>query len=184
MGWPSGRSRRGLAANLVYAWLVVNRNAPQLATGLAFMFFGVGMSALIGKPYVGQMAPGLPKYPLVGPQSLLFRYDLLVYLAVALAPAVWFFLFRTRWGLKLRAVGESPAIAYAAGVSPAAVRYSAAAWAGLLAAVGGALVFGDAVVLQLQLQAQGIGFSAFLMDMIPHVLTLVVLLIWGRGCAM
>lgn len=211
----------GLAANLIYAWLVVNRNASQLASGLALMFFGLGLSALIGKPYVGQMATNLPKYPLLGPQSLLFRYDLLVYVAFLLAPLVWFFLFRTSYGLKLRAVGESPAIAYAAGVSPALVRYGAAAFAGLLAAIGGAhlalgitgtwsegmtagrgfiaialvifsrwnplrailgaLVFGGAVVLQLQLQAQGIGISAFLMDMIPYVLTVLVLLVWGRG---
>lgn len=211
----------GLAANLVYVWLVVNRKASQLAAGLALMFFGIGMSALVGKPYVGQMAAYLPKYPLLGPQSLIFRYDILVFLAFFLAPAVWFFLFRTRWGLKLRAVGESPAIAYAAGVSPSLVRYLAAAFAGICAALGGAhlsigitgtwsegmtagrgfiaialvifsrwnplraiagaLVFGGAVVLQLQLQARGIGVSAFLMDMIPYVLTVLVLLVWGRG---
>lgn len=211
----------GLVANLVYAWLVVHRNAHQLAAGLVLMFFGIGLSALIGKPFVGQMAPSLPKYPLLGPQSLLFRYDLLVYLAFLLAPVVWFGLFRTRWGLRLRAVGEGPAVAYAAGVSPARVRYAAAALAGLLAAVGGAhiavgitgtwsegmtagrgfiaialvifsrwnplraivgaLIFGGAVVLQLQLQARGIGVSAFLLDMIPYALTLLVLLIWGRG---
>ncbi len=211
----------GLAANLIYAWLVVNRNASQLAAGLALMFFGLGLSALIGKPYVGQMAAYLPKYPLLGPRSLIFRYDLLVYFAFLLAPLVWFLLFRTSFGLKLRAVGENPAIAYAAGVSPAFMRYLAAAFAGVLAAVGGAhlaigitgtwsegmtagrgfiaialvifsrwnplraiigaLVFGGAVVLQLQLQAQGIGLSAFLMDMIPYVLTVLVLLVWGRG---
>lgn len=211
----------GLVANLVYAWLVVHRNASQLAAGLALMFFGIGMSALVGKPFVGQMAAYLPKYPLLGSQSLIFRYDLLVFLAFFLAPVVWFFLFRTRWGLKLRAVGESPAIAYAAGVSPGLVRYLAAAFAGICAALGGAhlsigitgtwsegmtagrgfiaialvifsrwnplraivgaLVFGGAVVLQLQLQAQGIGISAFLMDMIPYVLTVLVLLVWGRG---
>ena len=211
----------GLTANFVYAWLVVHRNASQLAAGLALMFFGIGMSALIGKPYVGQMAAYLPKYPLLGPKSLVFRYDILVYFAFALAPLVWFFLFRTSFGLKLRAVGESPAIAYAAGVSPAFMRYFAAAFTGVMAAVGGAhlalgiagtwsegmtagrgfiaialvifsrwnplraiigaLVFGGAVVLQLQLQAQGIGVSAFLMDMIPYVLTVLVLLVWGRG---
>ncbi|MGC9075616.1 MAG: ABC transporter permease [Candidatus Bipolaricaulaceae bacterium] len=211
----------GLIANFVYAWLVVHRNASQLAAGLALMFFGIGMSALIGKPYVGQMAAYLPKYPLLGPKSLVFRYDILVYFAFALAPLVWFFLFRTSFGLKLRAVGESPAIAYAAGVSPAFMRYFAAAFTGVMAAVGGAhlalgiagtwsegmtagrgfiaialvifsrwnplraiigaLVFGGAVVLQLQLQAQGIGVSAFLMDMIPYVLTVLVLLVWGRG---
>lgn len=211
----------GLLANLIYAWLVVHRRAHQLAAGLALMFFGIGLSALIGKAYVGQMAAVLPKYPLFGSQSLLFRYDPLVYVAFLLAPLLWFVLFRTRWGLCLRAVGENPAIAYAAGVSPSLIRYMAAALAGTLAAVGGAhlslgitgtwsegmtagrgfiaialvifsrwdplraiagaLVFGGAVVFQLQLQAIGIGVSAFIMDMIPYVLTVLVLLLWGRG---
>jgi len=211
----------GLLANLIYAWLVVHRRAHQLAAGLALMFFGIGMSALIGKPYVRQMAPVFPKYALMGPQSLLFRYDLLVYVAFLLAPLFWFLLFRTRFGLRLRAVGENPAIAYAAGVSPSLIRYIAAALAGMLAAVGGAhlslgiagtwsegmtagrgfiaialvifsrwnplraivgaLIFGGAVVLQLQLQARGIGVSPFFLDMLPYVLTVLVLLVWGRG---
>ncbi len=211
----------GLLANMIYAYLVVRRAASQLAAGLALMFFGIGISALIGKPYVGQMAAYLPKYPLLGPTSLLFRYDLLVYLVFVLAFTLWFVLFRTRWGLRLRAVGENPAIAYAAGVSPQIMRYQAAALAGFLAALGGAhlalgvtqtwsegmtagrgfiaialvifsrwnplraivgaLVFGGAVVLQLQLQARGIGFSPFFLDMVPYVLTVLVLLIWGRG---
>ncbi|MCS7239989.1 MAG: ABC transporter permease [Candidatus Bipolaricaulota bacterium] len=211
----------GLLANLIYAWLVVHRRAHQLAAGLALMFFGIGMSALIGKPYVGQMAAVLPKYPLFGTQSLFFRYDPLVYVAFVLAPLLWFVLFCTRFGLKLRAVGENPSVAYAAGVSPALVRYIGAALAGVLAAVGGAhlsvgitgtwsegmtagrgfiaialvifsrwnplraivgaLVFGGAVVFQLQLQAMGVGVSAFIMDMIPYVLTVLVLLLWGRG---
>ncbi len=211
----------GVLANLVYAYLVVKRNAPQPATGLALMFFGIGVSALLGKPYVGQMATPLPKYALLGEGSLLFRYDLLVYMAFALAAAAWFLLFRTRWGLKLRAVGENPAHAYAAGISPALVRFLAAVIAGFLAGVGGAhlslgvtqtwsegmtagrgfiaialvifsrwnplraivgaILFGGAVVLQLQLQARGIGISPFFLDMFPYVLTLLVLLLWGRG---
>ncbi|MGQ9700481.1 MAG: hypothetical protein ACUVQS_05425 [Candidatus Bipolaricaulaceae bacterium] len=74
---------------------MVNRNAHQLGAGLALMFFGIGMSALIGKPYVGQMATTITKYPLLGPQFLHFRYDLLVYCALAPAPLLWFF-FSTR----------------------------------------------------------------------------------------
>lgn len=50
-----------------------------------------------------------------------------------------------------------------------------------LRGVIGALLFGGAVVLQLQLQSQGLGISSFLMDMIPYILTLFVLLLWGRG---
>ncbi len=211
----------GLLANLIYAFLVVKRNASQLATGLALMFFGLGVSALLGKPYVGQMAAALPKYPLLGPRSLLFRYDLLVYVAFLLAALAWVFLFRTRWGLQLRAVGENPAHAYAAGISPARVRLAAACVVGFLAGLGGAqlalgvtqtwsegmtagrgfiaialvifsrwnplraivgaILFGGAVVLQLQLQARGIGISPFFLDMFPYVLTLFVLLLWGRG---
>lgn len=51
-----------------------------------------------------------------------------------------------------------------------------------LRAIVGALIFGGAVVLQLQLQARGIGVSPFFLDMLPYVLTVLVLLVWGRGC--
>jgi simple sugar transport system permease protein len=103
----------GCLMNLILGYLVVNRKANQLASGLALMFFGFGLSAWIGRPYVGAKIVGLPRASLPGLSDLplvygsLLRFDLLIYLAVPVAVLVWWLVFRTRWGLGLRAVGEN-----------------------------------------------------------------------------
>lgn len=134
----------GAAFNALFAWLVVDRRANQLATGLALMFCGVGLSALIGAPDIGRpitglaelRVPGLASIPVLGPA--LFVHDALVYAAVPVAVATWWALFWTRWGLAVRAVGENPVAAFAAGRSPRAVQYQALVLAGLLAGIAGA----------------------------------------------
>ena len=202
-------------ANLVFAYLVVERRANQLAAGLSLMFFGLGASTLIGGPFVGALVSGLPRVALIG----VGPYDALVWLALPTAGLAWALLFRTRWGLALRAVGEDPAAAFAAGRRPKLLQYQALALAGFLGGVGGAhlsvaltrtwdegmtsgrgfiaialvifakwnplwliagaLVFGGADAVQLQLQALGADVSPFLMTMTPYLLTLAVLLVWG-----
>ena len=212
----------GTALNLIFAYLVVSRRANQLATGLTLMFFGLGLSALVGRPFVGALISGLPKLHLfggAGARGGLLNYDVLVYLAVPVSVLIWWLLFRTRWGLELRAVGESPAAALAAGVRPPRLQYQALALAGLLGgiagahlslaltltwaegmtagrgfiaialvifakwnplwAIAGALLFGGAESLQLQLQAAGADVSPFIMNMVPYLLTLIVLIVWG-----
>ena len=130
--------------NLVMGYLTVTRRANQLASGLALMFFGFGLSAWIGRPYVGAKINGLPRIALPGISNLpvlyasLFRFDLLIYLAVPAAVLVWWLLFRTRWGLGLRAVGESADIAFASGRNPRRIRYQALFAGGLLAGLGAA----------------------------------------------
>src|SRR4030095_11789196 len=117
--------------------LVVGRRANQLASGLALMFCGVGLSALVGAPYVGRQIAGLPELrvpvladvPVIGPA--LFTHDALVYAAVPAALLLRWLLSSTRWGLGLRAVGENPAAAFAAGRNPWAVQYQALAIAGM-----------------------------------------------------
>jgi simple sugar transport system permease protein len=216
----------GAAIALIHAFLVITRNANQLASGLALGFFGLGLTALIGRPYVSENIDGianlhipfLAELPVVGP--ILFQHDPLTYLAFALVPVVWFVLYRTRWGLELRAVGENPAVAFAVGKNPVLIQYLAVCIGGALAALGGAqlalaytsswvenmtagrgfiavalvifgmwrptrimagvLLFGGAVALQFQLQPLGVGISPFLLLMLPYVITLLVLLIWGR----
>ena len=69
---------------------------------------------------------------------MLFDHDLLTYVGLVLGPLLWLFLFRTRWGLILRATGERGAVAFAYGHSPTLVRYLAVAAGGALAGVGGA----------------------------------------------
>lgn len=215
----------GLA--LIHAFLAVSRGANQLASGLALVFFGLGLTAFAGRPYVGKKITGLANQPLpllsdipfVGP--VLFNHDSLTYLVFLLGPALWWLLFRSRWGLYLRSVGENTEAAFAAGLNPKRIQYLAVIIGGALAGLGGAqlslaytqtwiegmtngrgfiavalvifalwsplraiagaLLFGGAIAFQLQLQARGANISQFLLDMIPYLLTLAVLLVWGRA---
>jgi ABC-type uncharacterized transport system permease subunit len=215
----------GALFNLIFAFLVIARRANQLASGLALMFCGVGLSALLGGPYIGSRIAGLPELsvpwlselPVLGP--IAFQRDALVYAAGPVAVLTWWVLFSTRWGLALRAVGENPAAVFAAGRSPQLLQYQALLVAGALAgiagahlslglaktwaewmtagrgfiavalvifskwhplrAVAGAFLFGGAISLELQMQALGVPVSPFLLDMLPYVLSLAVLALWG-----
>ncbi len=133
----------GLLAS-VHAFMVVTRGANQLASGLALMFLGLGLTAFAGRPYVSTKINGLDdvpvpllsKIPFLG--EVLFDHDLLTYFAFALGPLIWFVMFKTRWGLQLRAVGESAEAAFAAGINPVRVQYIAVIAGGALAGLGGA----------------------------------------------
>jgi ABC-type uncharacterized transport system permease subunit len=130
--------------NMILGYLVISRQANQLASGLAVMFFGFGLSALIGKPYVGARIDGLPRILLPGLSNLprlytsLFKFDPLIYLAIPVAFLVFWILFRTRWGLGLRAVGENADTAFASGRNPRLIRYQALFIGGLLTGLGAA----------------------------------------------
>lgn len=134
----------GGLTNMILGYLVVSRLGNQLASGLSLMFFGFGVSALIGQSYVGAKInplpritlPGLDKLPLL--YSSLFKFDILIYLAVPMAILIWWLLFRTRWGLGLRAVGESADTAFASGRNPFVIRYQALFFGGMLAGLGAA----------------------------------------------
>jgi simple sugar transport system permease protein len=134
----------GALMNLLFGFLVITRRANQLASGLALMFFGFGISALIGKPYVGAMIAGTPRYLVPGFANIplldtpQFRFDILIYLAIPVAILVWWLLYRTRWGLTIRAVGENASTAFAAGRNPALLQYQALFVSGLLAGLGAA----------------------------------------------
>ena len=130
--------------NMILGYLVISRKGNQLASGLALMFFGFGLSAWIGRSFVGAKITGLPRFSLPGMSNLpvlfssLFQFDLLIYLAIPTAIFVWWLLFRTRWGLGLRAVGENPNTAFASGRNPHLIRYQALFAGGLLVGVGAA----------------------------------------------
>lgn len=130
--------------NLVLGYLAITRKANQLASGLALMFFGFGLSALIGKPYVGEKISSLTRFIFPGTASLplkyssLFKFDLLIYLVIPVAILVWWLLYRTRWGLSVRAVGENADTAYASGRNPRLIRYQALFAGGMLAGLGAA----------------------------------------------
>ncbi|TYB83160.1 ABC transporter permease [Maritimibacter fusiformis] len=136
----------GAALSLLFGFITQILKSNQVATGLALTLFGIGLSALIGKPYVGIKAPSFPRLdipllsdiPVLGP--ILFRHDLMVYVSLALVVAVWLILARTRAGLILRAVGENHAAAHALGYKVVRVRLAAIAFGGALAGLGGAYV--------------------------------------------
>ncbi len=130
--------------NMVLGYLVISRKANQLASGLALMFCGFGLSALIGKPFVAVKITSLPRILMPGLEGLpriytsLFKFDPLIYLVIPAAVLVWWLLFRTRWGLGVRAVGENADIAYASGRNPRLTRYQALCVGGMLAGLGAA----------------------------------------------
>jgi general nucleoside transport system permease protein len=142
-GVVAGALAGGLLA-VVHAFMVLSRGANQLATGLVVLFLGGGLTAMFGAAYVGESItpfqpyaiPLLADIPGLGP--VLFDHDPLVYASYLIAPALWFLLFRTRWGLIVRGAGERPAALSAYGHSPLLVRYLAVTGGGLLAGIGGA----------------------------------------------
>jgi general nucleoside transport system permease protein len=216
----------GAVFNMIFAYLVVTRRGNQLASGLTLMFFALGLTSTVGKSYVGKpigglkdlRIPVLANVPQVG--HALFEKDLLVYFAIPAAVGAWFLLYRTSWGLRVRAVGEDKSVAFAAGLKPRHLQYQALFVAGMLGGIGGAhlsvaytktwqegmtagagfiavglvifaawspirailgaVLFGGAVAVQLQLQARGSNISPFLLDMIPYLLVLAVLMLFGR----
>ena len=130
--------------NMIFGFLIITRRANQLASGLALMFFGFGLSALIGKPYVGTRINALPRISMPGLSNLpllytsLFKFDILIILVIPIAFLIWWLLFRTRWGLGLRAVGENANTAFASGRNPFVIRYQALFLGGMLAGLGAA----------------------------------------------
>lgn len=152
--------------NMILGYLVIHRKANQLANGLALMFFGFGLSSLIGKPYVGVKINPLPRIPLPGIADLpqlytsLFSFDILIYLSIPVALLVWWIIFRTRWGLGLRAVGENADTAYASGRDPRLIRYQALFLGGLLAGLGAAHISIAYTMTWTEYMTAGRGFIA------------------------
>ncbi len=131
----------------VHAVLVLHRGANQLASGLVVLFLALGVTALFGGAY-GEGAkthfaplqqywiPVLKDIPVLGP--VLFRHDPLTYLSFVAAFGLWALLFRSRWGLLVRAAGERAGVLDAYGHSARRVRYLAVTGGGALAGIGGA----------------------------------------------
>ncbi|GLQ06145.1 ABC transporter permease [Sneathiella chinensis] len=128
----------------LFGVLTLSLMANQVATGLALTLFGVGVSALIGQDFVGipvdalpkLAVPGLSDIPVLGP--VLFGQDALVYLSLFMAALVSWFLYRTKGGLILRAVGDSHNAAHSIGYSVIGIRYLAVMFGGAMSGVGGA----------------------------------------------
>jgi simple sugar transport system permease protein len=232
--WTGGIWLGALAAVLVggalatiHALLTVGLRTNQVVSGLALTLFGSGLSAFLGRDFVGKPAaaafrdlplPLLADIPVIG--RIFFRQDALVYLSYVLIPLLWLYIFRTRPGLRLRSLGERPEAADALGIDVARLRaayvVAGGALAGLggaaislgsnpgwtenmtagrgwiavalvifagwnpLRAAGGAYLFGGVEVGQFRLQSAGVGVSSFFLNMLPYLLTIIVLVIATR----
>jgi len=136
----------GAAMAAAFGVLVIWLNTNQYATGLALSLFGVGFSAFVGIRYTQEklgerpnfQIPGLADVPFLGPA--LFRQHPMVYVAIALTVAIAWFLYRSRSGLVLRAVGESPESAHALGYPVRRIRFAAVLFGGALCGISGAYV--------------------------------------------
>ena len=134
----------GAAAASLFGWLALWLYTNQYATGLALSLFGAGFSAFVGTGYVGKNLerttvggiPGLRDLPFLGPA--IFRQHAMVYLAIAIMAAIAWFFYRTRAGLVLRSVGESPDSAHALGYPVRRIRMAAVLAGGALCGLSGA----------------------------------------------
>ena len=134
----------GTALSAIFALLALGLAANQVATGLALTILGIGLSGLIGASFVGEKIipspqlhlPVLTDLPFVG--RILFGQDAFVYLSLALVAGIWWFIYRTRWGLVLRAVGDNHASAHALGYPVLTIRTFAVLFGGACAGLGGA----------------------------------------------
>jgi ABC-type uncharacterized transport system permease subunit len=133
----------GAALSAVFALLTLGLAVNQVATGLALTILGTGLSGLIGAGFVGQriaLAPHLAiphvtDLPVVG--RILFGQDAFVYFSIALVIAIWWFLYRARSGLILRAIGDNHASAHALGYPVLKVRLMAVLFGGACAGLAG-----------------------------------------------
>jgi simple sugar transport system permease protein len=133
----------GALVTLIHAFLCVTIGANQVVSGLALSLFGGGMSAMLGRNHTGETIGGLAPFdfpllariPLAGP--VFFRHDALVYASYVLVAALCFFIFRTRPGMNLRAIGENPRAADAMGLSVWRARYIYTLFGGGLSGLGG-----------------------------------------------
>ncbi len=140
----------GGAMAALHAFLSVTMRAQQVVSGLSLTLFGTGLASflsqrlgpeggalagLVGPKFVTVAIPGLYRIPIL---QAIFTQDVLTYAVYLLVPLAWFYLYKTRPGLNLRAVGESPQTADAMGINVPAVRYGYTILGGMLAGLGGA----------------------------------------------
>ncbi len=220
---------------LIHAFLTISLRAEQVVTGLAITIAGTGLASFLGEklgpnggPLVGLIGPRFQKVaipilseiPILG---ALFRQDILVYIMYVFVAVSAFYLYKTRPGLHLRAVGENPQTADAMGVGVFGTRYLYTIVGGMLVGIGGAhlslsytpgwtenltggrgwiaialvifatwdplravigaLLFGGINAIQFRLQAAGTTIPASLLNMLPYILTVVVLILvtWREG---
>src|SRR5262252_3787163 len=134
----------GMLLSAVFAALTLGLAVNQVAAGLALTIFGIGLSGLIGAGFVGERIetaphlylPALTDIPWIG--NIAFGQDGFVYVSLALVIGIWWFFYRTRAGLVLRAVGDNHVSAHALGYPVLRIRFLAVLFGGACAGLGGA----------------------------------------------
>jgi simple sugar transport system permease protein len=135
----------GMLISVIHAFASVTLQANQVVSGLALTMIGLGLSGMLGKPYVGKplavkmndvAIPYLSDIPVVGP--IFFNQTPFFYMAILLAFAAWFFLERTSLGIKVRSTGENPRATETQGVNVTLVRYMSVMIGGGFSAMAGA----------------------------------------------
>ena len=129
--------------SLVHGFLCITLKSDQVVSGLMIVMLGGGVTSFFGTAMVGKTGYGfepveiplLSKIPFFG--EVLFHHYSLVYLAVVLVPVIWIFLFKTRLGLEIISVGESPVTADTLGIPVERIRYLCVFLGGMLAGLGG-----------------------------------------------
>jgi ABC-type uncharacterized transport system permease subunit len=168
----------GAGAAAVFAVLALSLATNQYAAGLALTILGSGLSGLMGRHFgsgaIASIAkihlPVLSDLPVAGP--VLFNQDPMVYLALITAAGVWWFLYRTKPGLVVRAVGEAPHSALAIGYPVIRIRYATTVFGGAMAGLGGAYLSLAYTPLWVEDMTAGRGWIA---------LALVVFATWRPG---
>jgi simple sugar transport system permease protein len=142
----------GMILALIHAFLSVTMRANQVVSGLSITIFGTGFASFLGQrlgpesngrylaglnaeKFTPIQIPVLSDIPILG---AIFSQDLMTYVVYLIIPAAWYFMYKTKYGLNLRAVGENPQTADAMGVSVAKQRYLYTILGGLLVGLGGA----------------------------------------------
>ncbi len=135
----------GMLLSVLHAFAAITLQANQVVSGLALTMLGLGLSGVLGKPYVGKplvikmedwSIPFLSDIPYLG--KIVFTQGPFFYLAIFLALAAWFFLERTRLGIQVRSTGENPRATETQGVNIARIRYLSVMIGGGFAALAGA----------------------------------------------
>ena len=138
----------GALLGLLFGVFVITFRAPQGIAGIGMQMFGVGLAGTFFRSFIGgtqsitgissMEIPLLSKIPIIG--KILFTHNPLVYFAYLLVPLAWYVIFKTPWGLKVRAVGTHPRAADSLGINVTRIRYQSLAVGGAMAGFAGAFL--------------------------------------------
>jgi len=137
----------GILMGLLFAFITITLKADQTVTGMGLLTFGTGLSGFIGKSVCGVPAdlmfeniaiPGLSKIPVIG--TALFNQNLMCYIMYLIIPASMIYIYKTRAGTILRALGENPAALDSAGYNVFALRYAYVIFGSVMGTLGGASI--------------------------------------------